>query len=155
MMGGGCQVFVPSSEQVVSRWTSLSCLIGLLAKACHEASEGLLDFVCRGHNCRSLRLDERKSSIDAEEIKPAFKGSFTTRVASSFNRLSSTGSRSGGDTLSKILVPTRRPRAVFHGHPLATMICPAFSPSYSSGHAFEPTAHGGTGEIGDQCEVYP
>lgn len=76
-------MFVPSSEQVVSRWNSLSCIIGLLAKACHEASEGLLDFVHRGHSYRSLRLDERKSSINAKEIEPTFKGSFTTRHGSS------------------------------------------------------------------------
>lgn len=45
----------------------------------------------------------------------------------------------GGRTLIKMLVPTRRQRAVIHGRPPVAMICSALFPSISRGHAFEVT----------------
>ena len=95
MMGSDCPVFFPSKKQVVSRWISPLCITYLLAKACLEELEGLLEFLHRRHNCRSLGSDERKSNLDAKEITPACKRPSPVLVASSSNRLPPKGFRWG------------------------------------------------------------
>lgn len=88
-------MFFPSKRQVVSRRTSPPCIIDLVAKACHQELEGLLEFLHRRRNYHSLRVNERKSDTDAKEITPALERPSMTVVASSSSSLSSTGSRSG------------------------------------------------------------